>query len=177
MKLLPIINRIKSNCSVFGGRVAAFAELSNVGKGRLTAPAAFVVPERDQPGENESQNGYRQNIKESFVVIVALDPQSREGTTSIEALHDLRAELWAALLTWAPSDEHSGIVYEGGELMEFNAAQFFYQYEFSAATQITEEDTARATEQAALGDFNTAHIDMTPNGAKDPLGLDITLPE
>ena len=177
MKLLPIINRIKAECPSFNSRVAAFADLSIVNEGRFPTPAAFVVPQSDQANENTSMNGYRQNLKESFVVIVSLDPQSREGTASVEAMHDIRAELWRALLTWQPSEGHGGIEYEGGELLDFNAAQFFYQYEFSAETQIIESDTARPAEEAALSDFTTAHVDMKPNDAKDPVGADIPLPQ
>lgn len=171
MNITTLIDALKTRCvASFGGRVAGAAEykrLSDVAN--LVMPAAYVIPLDDNAGAKDSQNGYSQTITDSFAVIVVLSntPDER-GQGSITAIEPLRAVLWGALLGWRPDTFYGPITYEGGQLLDLDRARLYYQFEFSAQTEITEADTWQGATNAALGAFTEMKIELDAIDPRDP---------
>lgn len=171
MDIAAIIAALKARAAAaFGDRIAGAAEYKRLpDSANLIMPAAYVVPLDDDAGEQTSANGYSQIVRDSFAVIVVVsnttDERGQAGYASVAAI---RAALWAALLAWKPSVAHGPIQYEGGALLDMDRARLYYQFEFSAATEIVEADTWQAVANAALGPFETLHIDVDAIDPFDP---------
>ena len=137
-----IIQALRDRCPSFGGRVAGAAQFKMLPEtAALAVPCAFVMPLDDSPHENVSQTSVRQHMTDSFAVIVALSnlPDER-GQAAAHNRRSIRAEIWAALLNWAPLPDYRGIQYEGGNLLSLDRARMWYQFEFGAPMEIGLED-------------------------------------
>lgn len=185
MELKKIILALRERVPNFCGRVSGSAEfrpLSEVGK--LSLPAAYVIPLADETGEQKSQTDYWQDCTDGFSVVVALDNRPDElGLVSVDdAVHIVRRKLWSALLGWQPTPEYTrGIEYRGGVLLDMNRAILYYKFDFQATFEITDEMTWQYYEMQNLPDLKTVHIDIDlldpgcgPDGNID-FSADITL--
>lgn len=145
MNLNNVIARMRTACPSFQGRVAGAAEFAALpANAKVALPAAFVIPAADQAGEQASLNRYRQTIVDRIAVVVVLNNSAdRRGQAASAEIHDVRAEVWRALLLWQPGPEYDGLVYEGGQGLEMDAARMYYQFEFSAEAELGIEDTAQ----------------------------------
>lgn len=152
MNLDSVITRIKLKCPSFNQRVAGAGEFAALPQNaKVSLPAAFVIPMDDQAGEQQSANRYRQAITDRVAVVVVLDNSAdRRGQAAVTSVHGIRAELWQALLIWPPGPEYDGLMYEGGQALDMDAARLYYQFEFSAEAEIGIEDTAQPGMVAAL---------------------------
>jgi len=170
MRMNLVIDALRQRCPSFAGRVAGAAQFKSLPEATaLAVPSAFVIPLDDNPAENLSRNGTRQALQDSFAVIVALsNVQDERGQAGATSLHDLRRELWAALLGWQPEADYDGIVYEGGQALSLDRARFWYQFEFSAAMEIGTEDGYQPTELAACPDFTGVDLKVDLIDPKDP---------
>ncbi|WP_028310980.1 phage tail terminator protein [Derxia gummosa] len=162
MRLSLIIDELRARAPSFAGRVAGAASYQAVADNdRMAVPCAYVVPLDDDGGANRSATGTWQQITDGFGVVVvvsnALDERGQEST--MDAVHELRAELWAALIGWAPpadsGDDYDGITYRGGGLLRMTRARLHYQYEFEAVTELhgvvaPDAATRQARDLAAL---------------------------
>ena len=160
MNLDNVIVRLRQACPSFASRVAGAAEFSALPpSAKVALPAAFVIPMDDQAGDQESGNRYRQSITDRIAVVVVLDnSEDRRGQASSASVHALRAELWQALLLWPPGSEYDGLVYEGGRGLQMDAARLYYQFEFSAESEIGVEDTAQPGMKAVLPHLASIHV-------------------
>lgn len=152
MKLDLIITQLRANTTSFAQRVAGAAQFDLLPATQaLDVPCAFVIPLEDSPGSPLSQNTVRQELEDSFAVIVALSnlPDER-GQGSAISIHSIRAELWKALLGWRPEKFYNGISYQGGSLLHLDRARMWYRFEFGAAMQIGPEDGWEQGAQALL---------------------------
>lgn len=170
MQLDPIITALRARCPTLGTRVAGAAQFKLLPETvALPVPAAFVIPLDDNPQEPLSSNSVRQQLDDSFAVVLALsNVPDEKGQSGVQSVHDLRAELWAALLGWQPSDRHDGIAYQGGQLLAMDRARLWYQFEFSAAFEICPQDGWQATELAALSHFDGASVRLDAIDPSDP---------
>lgn len=175
MKLNLLIQALRQRCPSFSNRVAGAAEFKRLPENStLPVPAAFVIPLDDEPEINRSQTGYRQIIRDVFAVVVVLSNVADErGQAAGTALHDIRAELFRALLGWNPEPEYDSIEYEGGQLLGMDRSRLFYQFEFGADFEIGSDDvgtpeTWQTLELAALGGFEEAKIDIDCIDPADP---------
>lgn len=182
MKLNPVIDEIKLKGPTFANRVAGAAEYANLrNRSNMMVPAAYIVPLDDSAGTLSSQSGYRQTITDSFSVIVVISNLADErGQTAANQLHDLRAELWAALLGME-MDDYQQITYNGGNLLHVDRSRLDYQFDFSAEFYIDVSDTRKGVDQAALPAFtsiriNLDHNELPPDGTIDHT-LDISVPQ
>ncbi|BGI51977.1 MAG: hypothetical protein HamCj_03300 [Candidatus Hamiltonella defensa (Ceratovacuna japonica)] len=158
MKLSPVISALRAHCPRFEnrvGRVAHYEDLPECGK--LALPAAYVLPGEEVVGEQRAQNAYWQTLTERFSVVVILHHRRHGsgGRPSVDLLHDVRADIWRALLGWAPDPEGGTIEYAGGQPLEANRAEYHYLFEFQVRTEIHPEDTRQAQELAALPEWGT----------------------
>lgn len=152
MKLNLIITQLRTYCTSFENRVAGAAEYSVIPDvTALNMPCLYVVPLDDNPEAQRSQNGYRQALRDGFAVIVRVSNKADErGQDAYDNVHDLRAEIWAALLAWQPDESYGAIEYEGGNLLALNRVTLDYKLEFSAKMELDNTDTWLVPRDAAL---------------------------
>lgn len=169
MKLNLIIDQLRTYCPAFApvspatrARVAGAADFKMVPETvALDVPCAFVIPLEDSPEPPQALNAVRQQMVESFAVVVALDNTADErGQASATTLHDLRAQLWKALLGWKPEADYDGISYEGGSLLQLDRKRMWYRFEFGAPMEIGPSDGWEEGMIAALPKLNTIHVDV-----------------
>jgi len=160
LKLDLIIAQMRAFCPTFGERIAGAADFAKVQENTaLLSPCAFVIPLDDSPAESMAQNAVRQPIDETFGVVVALDNRSDErGQASGIEIHDVRAELWKALLGWRPEKRYNGIAYEGGSLMSIDRARLWWRFEFSAGMELNPKDGYEEGALQALPAFHGANL-------------------
>ncbi|HCR7134149.1 TPA: hypothetical protein OO715_004306, partial [Shigella flexneri] len=92
---------------------------------------------------------------------VHLNERDEKGQwAAYDAVHDVRRELWKALLGWMPDPQGGEIVYVGGTLLDLNRYELYYQFDFTAKYEITEEDTRQAEDVNALPDLSLLSIDV-----------------
>lgn len=142
MDIEPIILALRQRCPVFAQRVAGAAEYAGLNKNAAFAvPSAFVIPMDDSPGALTSQTSYRQQLLEGFAVLVAVSNEADpRGQAAQGSVHAVRAQLWRALLGWAPSEEHGPVRYDGGELQAMDRARLWWRFDFEAEYEISGSD-------------------------------------
>lgn len=155
-----IIAHLRARCPTFAQRVAGAAEYAAARESTaLAVPFAFVIPVDDEPEPNAAENGISQRLVETFGVVVAVSNATDErGQASAKAIHQVRAELWAALLGWRPTPQHGLIAYEGGNLLGLDRARMWWQFEFSTDFYIDDSDGWLQAQQQALPRFEGADI-------------------
>jgi hypothetical protein len=135
MKISPLIAQLRDHCPTLAGRVAAGIDLETLQANTpLSTPCAYVVPMADPAGANVAQNVTRQTIRDRFEVTLVLD--TTDATKALDLLHDLRAELWRALVGFKPGSDYDAITYDGGELVSINSSRALYRLRFYAEFQL-----------------------------------------
>lgn len=162
MKLEPIIEALRQRCPILAGRVAGAAQFKLLPEtGALQVPCAYVIPLDDAPGPQRSQNGIRQELQDSFAVVVALSNLPDEkGQGAANAYDDIRTQLFSALLGWPPQEEYEAIEYEGGSILALDRARMWCQFEFSSMTELDEYDGWQGPALAALPLFEGGTIKL-----------------
>lgn len=170
MELEPVIEALRERLPIFGSRVGGAVQFKALGeKSALQIPCAYVIPLDDNASERKAGNTARQEITDGFAVVVVMSNKPDEkGQGSALNAHNMRTLLWAALLGWCPSEEYDPIVYEGGQLMKLDRAEMWFQYEFSATTQITDADGWRNTELNGLPHFDGLDVQVDAIEPFDP---------
>lgn len=181
MRLTPVIAALRASCPRFENRVGGAAQFKAIpDAGKLKLPAAYVVPSEDVTGEQKSQTDYWQDLTEGFSVIVVLSNERDEKGqwASYDAVHDVRHEIWKAVLGWTPDPDAHEITYAGGMLLELNRYELYYQFDFTMKYEIDESDTRQQDDLNALDDLKTIGIDVDfiePDGETEH-HTEITLP-
>ena len=144
MKLSVIALKIRAANTSFGDMVAGAAELALAQQETLREESAFVVPLSDTPSPNEQDSGYYQPLSETFSVVVALKNDDARfdqlGTTAIDRVDTIRAELFKAILNWVMPNTEGPIIYRAGRLLDLNPAWLWYTFEFALTTDLDEDD-------------------------------------
>lgn len=163
MKLSLVIEALREIATSFKGRVGGAAEFKAIENvSQMEAPSAYVVPTGDTAGQQQSQTDYDQLVTEGFAVIVALDNRAdqRGQKAAFDAVNDIRAEIWAALLGWEIDKNTYAIEYEGGQVISINRALLYYQFDFSAKREVSDEDTRHGADLDKLPRLQTVMIDV-----------------
>ncbi|EED2708574.1 HK97 family phage prohead protease [Salmonella enterica subsp. enterica serovar Miami] len=84
----------------------------------------------------------------------------KAGSLSYDAVHDVRQLIWKALLGWEPDPQAHEIQYAGGMLLDLNRHELYYQFDFTAKYEITEEDSRQQEDLDVLPDLKTLSIDV-----------------
>ncbi|CAB1402365.1 FIG111678: IS, phage, Tn; Transposon-related functions [Pseudomonas fluorescens] len=175
MKLNPIVAHLKATCPTYGGRVAAGIDWDAVAESaKLPMPAAYVIAAADAAAPSKAQNAVIQNITDQFAVVVVLDAGDERGQEANDQLHDVRAELWRALVGWKPGPEYTLIEYDKGALVFVSRARVIYQFLFTAEFQIGRNnphdpaETWHELELDGLAPFTGATINMDCIDPADP---------
>ncbi|BAQ79155.1 phage protein [Pseudomonas sp. St29] len=88
----------------------------------------------DIASRSTTQNATSSTIRDRFEVVLLLDATNPQQT--LDQLHDLRAELWRALVGFKPGAEYNPIQYDGGELVSLDATRLLYRLRFFAEFQL-----------------------------------------
>lgn len=137
MKLNPIVSHLRGACPAFAGRVTGGIDWDAVVEtAQLALPAAFVIASADAAAPSKAQNAVIQDITEQFAVVIVLDTSDERGQQDNDLLHDLRAELWRALVGWRPDPDYDWIEYDKGALLHISRARVVYQFTFLTGFQL-----------------------------------------
>jgi len=135
MKISPILTQLRAQCPGLAGHIATGVDLALLqGNPNLPTPSAHVLPLADLAGASTAQNSASQPIRDRLEIILVLD--TTDATKALDLLHDLRAELWRALVGFKPGSDYSAIVYDGGETLSINSSRAFYRLRFFAEFQL-----------------------------------------
>lgn len=141
MDLGAVVLQVRAANTRFGNRVAGAAELAVAMESSLLEKAAFVVQVGDSAPPNDSDSGITQRMTERFAVIVALendnDKRDKTGFLASDKLHDVRQELFVALLGWQVPGTDGLVYYSAGRLIDLDRAWLWYQFEFEAVTYLS----------------------------------------
>lgn len=162
MQLDLVITQLRAFAPSLAQRVGGAAQFDMLPeKQALTVPCAYVIPLEDNPEPSKSMTSVRQEMTESFAVIVALSntPDERGQNASI-SLHTVRAELWKALLGWRPVANYGHTVYEGGSLLQLDRARMWYRFEFGVPMEIGPEDGWEQGMLAALPKLKEVRVNV-----------------
>lgn len=166
MRLGQIALKLRLAETSFGNNIAGSAELALAMRGTLGTETAFVIPLSEAATDNQMDIGINQGLEEGFGVVVALYNDSSQadklGLLAYDRLHDIRAEIWGALLGWLMPNTEYPISYEGGRLLGINRAYLYYQFQFGIRSRIGDED---GVTEEATDNFNTiyAQWELTPS--------------
>lgn len=115
-------------------QVAGAADLATAEDDMKRAPAAFVLPIREAPGQNYLELGVSQRVVRTFGVLLASrnlrDARGEEAYVELESLRD---QVMAAYLNWQPDTDHEPCEYAGGRLIRLSNAVLWWQDEFRTA--------------------------------------------
>jgi hypothetical protein len=147
MKITPVVLQLRKHCPLFAGRIAGGIDFDAVkASQQVDRPGAFVIATGDDASDNDIENGIRQNITDAFDVVVILDTKDSRGQLAVDVLHEIRAQLWRALVGWKPAAEYDAITYDGGDLVQIDRALVIYRYSFISAFQLGRNDPSDPAE-------------------------------
>lgn len=130
-----IIQHLRDNCPVFGGRVAgALAMQSFLMADDFPVPYAFVVPLHDQGESQIEMSPLSIGLPARFGVVVAVANTTDEpGFSAAEKFIEIRQALLTALLGFKPGEDYAPVLYEGmPEPPDMNRARAWCQLDFSS---------------------------------------------
>jgi len=138
MKLKPIIDQLKAETTLFGGRIAGASEYADeVAAARLTLPCAFVIRGAIFTDDARTLGEVVQMMTEEFGIAVAVDNSvDGRGQAAEEFLDDVRTELLKALLGWNPDAEHNAFEYGGEQPLEINRGRLWRLFLFRTSSEI-----------------------------------------
>ena len=135
MKITPILTQLRGQCPGFANHISVGLDLALLqGNAGLPSPSAHVLPVADLASTSSAQNLTTQPIRDRFEIVLVLD--ASDATKALDLLHDLRAELWRAVVGFKPDKDYSAIAYDGGELISINSSRVFYRLRFFAEFQL-----------------------------------------
>ncbi|WP_422777198.1 phage tail terminator protein [Pseudomonas mediterranea] len=135
MKITPILTQLREQCPTLASRVVAGLDLATLQAGTpLQIPCAYLLPAADVASRNTAQNVTLQTVRDRFDVVLVLDASN--ATTALDLLHDLRAELWRALVGFKPDASYTGIEYDGSEPISVNSDRVLFRLRFFAEFQL-----------------------------------------
>ena len=135
MKITALITQLREQCPTLANRISAGIDLATLQANTpLQTPCAYVVPLADVASKSLAQNLMLQPIRDRFEVTLVLD--TADAAAALDQLHNLRAELWRALVGFKPGSDYDAIEYDGGELVSINSSRVLYRLRFFAEFQL-----------------------------------------
>jgi hypothetical protein len=183
VKLGQIALKIRLAETRFDDRIGGAAELAYALAKPLNEEMAFVIPLGEAADSNQYDTSINQNIVERCGIVVALnndtERKDRYGIVAYDLVHDVRTEIFSAILGWNPEETTgSFLYYRGGRLLEITRAFLWYQFEFERTLRITDSD-GYDNEYDKLQDFNEIWTDYIVTGRDLPYegSLPLTNPD
>lgn len=165
MKLSPIVKALRERCPIFDGRVFGIGEFSAIKDSTPEAPVAFVLPLDEEIKSITTSHMIRAEIYERMAIIVVQDLEGHQGIENYDALHDIRAELWRAIVGWQSDSDATPFAPDGGEPIEMDRGQYRYQFDFSREIAMTTQDDGY---QPVFDDFTQTNLRVDTVDPADP---------
>lgn len=166
MRLSPIVTALRQRCASFGNRVFGLADFADLDTATMPAlPAAFVVPLDEEVRNLSVGTVVRAEIFERAAVIVALAQTDPRGQAAHDSLHDIRAELWRALVGWRMDGDAGPFAPDGGEMLDMDRSRFLYQFDFARVIAMTSGEDGYRPE---LDTFATVGFEVDAIDPADP---------
>jgi hypothetical protein len=137
MQLGQIVLRLRQANTIFRNNVVGIVDRKDILQNTFSIiPVAFVVPENiSNTSKNQLDSGINQLVIEDFSIVVVLDndfsAKNKLGLVTYDRLHDIRADIWKAILGWQIDNNVYLISYNGGRLIELNSAYLLYEFRFN----------------------------------------------
>lgn len=110
---------------------AGAVELASAREDIRNTPALWVIPVRDQAGNNDILNGVSQMVTSVVGLIFAVRNFSDgTGAAGHSDLMNHRKQASASLLGWQPGDADEGVELVGGRLLGYNDATVWWQDDY-----------------------------------------------
>lgn len=137
MRLTPLIRHMRQQCPTLARRVFGALDWDPTKEvSKADMPAAYVVVLGDDADPSDTQNTIRQVVRDQFDVCVEVFNQDERGQSAADALHDLRAELWRAIVGFSPGADGDPIQYDSSALMLINRSKAVYRFRFFTEFQL-----------------------------------------
>jgi len=137
MKITPVIEQLRAYAPGLEGRVAGGLDWDpTADSAQMKLPAAYVIAVGDSADEPASMNVITQDVRDAIDVCVVLPSEDERGQSVADPLHDLRAQLWRALVGFEPDEESGPLLYDGGQLLLVDRSRVVYRYRFYADFQL-----------------------------------------
>lgn len=138
MRIIPIINRLKSNAAVFSSRVEPATNLLSLEdlEEDASLPIAFVHALSEKQNENETIGQVEQWGKARFRVMYAagvLDLDTEE-----EPLEDAREQVFTALLGWKVDEDSGPIEFVEAEILGTDGRAVYWADTFQYEIYLTD---------------------------------------
>jgi hypothetical protein len=144
MRIGPIVLRIRLANTRFGNFIGGAAELDMALNGTLTGEQAFVVPIEETAVANDYDTTINQSITERFAVVTAFENDNSDadktGLGAYDRTHEVRSEIFKAILGWQIVGAESLIYYAGGQMLNIDSAYMWYQFDFEFKTRLCNFD-------------------------------------
>lgn len=140
MRLGRIALKLRAANTIFENRIAGAAELEIAMDNTLKEDSAYVIPLSEAATVNETDPSVEQRIIERFGVVVAIKNDSTDkdklGIIAYDRLHEVRSQIFRAILGWEVPESETQIYYSGANLVNINRGYLWYQYEFEIAARV-----------------------------------------
>lgn len=123
MYVLPFINRVKTQCPIFQGRVKLPDAMVLI-KGASDTPSLFGYWHK-KPAHEMSRSHTKQQCTDVFKALVIAESVNQAGTA--EPMADALKELDNALIGWSPADGYSPVVRVDAEVINMNQYIFWVE--------------------------------------------------
>ncbi|MFA5037814.1 MAG: hypothetical protein WC479_11650 [Candidatus Izemoplasmatales bacterium] len=167
MRLAKVINKLRTSNTRFGNKVGGAVEFELAMQQTLVGETMFVVPGDDSCSPNRYDSGIDQLLTEKFHVVVALKNDTlagdKAGVLAYNALHDVRSEIFKAILGWDIKEAESMIYYTGGKMLGVMPAYLWYMYSFEYTcrlTKIGEDIRLNGLEDKDIDEAGTTQPDL-----------------
>ena len=117
MRIIPIINHLKTNVALLNSRVEQAHSLQALSDDEINndLPICIVHTLQEKAHENETIGSVDQQLPKQFNLMYASD--NIDIDTNSEPLEDLRAQVFAAILGFQPDADHGPIEFVQGGIL------------------------------------------------------------
>ena len=175
MRLGAIVLKLKLAQTRFGAFIGGAAEMEAAMKYTLKKDSAFILPLGESTAENQDATIVNQKVTERFGVMVAIQNDYRQGYkygyVAFDQLHEIRNELFAALIGWETPEAESAISYNGSRMIATIPPYMWYRFDFEFTYRLTNDglDT-RETESQTRSIYETAAALAAIDAGRNPSG-------
>ncbi len=121
MKIEEWINRLKTHCPSFCGRVEGAASLAAIRSSAVITPCAFVIPAAKNAEPNTKAGIHSQKITEMFgIAIFVGNVADSTGEAAQVEQEPILDEIYEALAGWQPSYAENPVDYVTGRIVGFD---------------------------------------------------------
>lgn len=132
MRIIPVINHLKTACALLNGRAEPAQSLSSLTDDEVRSglPIAFIYSEKESAYPNEMVGTTIQRVAKRFCIITAAQP----STSITEPIEDIRDQLKYALIGWCPDINHEPIEIIGSEIIDISSSVVWWKDTFETFT-------------------------------------------